>query len=218
MYDIYLDSLLLPVTPGELKLKIKNKNETVSLLSGGEINILKAAGLTEIEFEALFPAADWVHINGSFKPIEDILTAIEKLKTEKKSFQFIVARRKPNGAKLYNTNLKVALEDYSIAESHKNINDITVKFKLKQAPDYSTKIVSIAKDGKTAVNKKRETSNSPKGTSYKVVSGDSLWKIAKKMYGDGALWGKIYNANKSVVGSNPNLIYPNQVLSIPREG
>lgn len=27
--------------------------------------------------------------------------------------------------------------------------------------------------------------------------------------------GKIYNANKGVIGGNPNLIYPGQVLTIP---
>ena len=39
--------------------------------------------------------------------------------------------------------------------------------------------------------------------------------IAKKYYGNGAQYTKIYNANKGVIGGNPNLIYPGQVLTIP---
>lgn len=49
---------------------------------------------------------------------------------------------------------------------------------------------------------------------YKVLSGDSLWKIAEDTYGDGARWKQIYEANKDKV-SDPRLIYPGQELVIP---
>lgn len=49
---------------------------------------------------------------------------------------------------------------------------------------------------------------------YTVKSGDTLSKIAgyKKVPGG---WQVIYAANKSVIGSNPNMIYPGQKLVIP---
>lgn len=50
---------------------------------------------------------------------------------------------------------------------------------------------------------------------YTVVKGDCLWNIAKKFYQKGALYTKIYNANKDKI-KNPNLIYPGQVLTIPK--
>ena len=49
---------------------------------------------------------------------------------------------------------------------------------------------------------------------YVVQKGDSLWKIAGKVYGDPLKWPKIYRANKEKL-KNPNVIYPNQVLTIP---
>jgi len=52
-------------------------------------------------------------------------------------------------------------------------------------------------------------------TSYTVRSGDCLWTIAIQMYGDGTFWTAIYEANKPTIGNNPNLIYPNQVFTIP---
>ncbi len=49
---------------------------------------------------------------------------------------------------------------------------------------------------------------------YTVVSGDSLWKIARAQYGNGSQWKAIYEANKEII-KNPNLIYAGQKLMIP---
>ena len=49
---------------------------------------------------------------------------------------------------------------------------------------------------------------------YTVVSGDSLSKIAKKIYGDGSRWKEIFEANRDTI-KNPDLIHPGQVLKIP---
>ena len=57
--------------------------------------------------------------------------------------------------------------------------------------------------------------NTPAAQTYTVKKGDCLWNIAKKFYGSGAKYTLIYNANKSVIGGNPNLIYPGQVYTIP---
>ena len=46
-----------------------------------------------------------------------------------------------------------------------------------------------------------------------VKKGDTLWAIASKYYGSGAQYTKIYKANTDKI-SNPNLIYPGQVLTI----
>lgn len=51
---------------------------------------------------------------------------------------------------------------------------------------------------------------------YTVRPGDSLSKIAKSLMGDAKKWRVLYEANKDVVGSNPDLIHPGQVLKIPK--
>ena len=53
------------------------------------------------------------------------------------------------------------------------------------------------------------------GDTYTVVSGDSLSKIAQHHYGDAANWHQIYEANKALIGTNPDLIQVGQVLTIP---
>jgi len=50
---------------------------------------------------------------------------------------------------------------------------------------------------------------------YVVKSGDSLSKIAKDVYDNAGLYKKIYEANKDVIGPNPDLIKPGQKLTIP---
>ncbi|MGK7945103.1 MAG: S8 family serine peptidase [Microcystaceae cyanobacterium] len=55
-------------------------------------------------------------------------------------------------------------------------------------------------------------------TSYTVGSGDNLSLIASRLPGlNGSDWPFIYNKNRPVIGANPNLIYPGQVLQIPIE-
>lgn len=54
----------------------------------------------------------------------------------------------------------------------------------------------------------------PTARTYIVQPGDNLSAIAHKFYGT-ANWQKIYNANKSVIGVNPNLIKPGMHLVIP---
>jgi len=49
-------------------------------------------------------------------------------------------------------------------------------------------------------------------TMYKVVAGDSLWKIAEATYGDGLLWKKIAEANTL---RNPNVISIGRELQLP---
>ena len=49
---------------------------------------------------------------------------------------------------------------------------------------------------------------------YTVVAGDNLSKISKANYGDPNKYMKIFEANKPML-SNPDRIYPGQVLRIP---
>jgi LysM repeat protein len=52
----------------------------------------------------------------------------------------------------------------------------------------------------------------PAPRTYTVVSGDTLWAISERFYGDGNKYQQIANASGI---SNPDLIHPGQVLTIP---
>jgi LysM domain len=50
---------------------------------------------------------------------------------------------------------------------------------------------------------------------HTVVSGDSLSKLAKRLYGNWRKWPVIYEGNRKIIGDNPNLILVGQKLWIP---
>ena len=52
------------------------------------------------------------------------------------------------------------------------------------------------------------------GSTVVVLQGNSLWRIARRLYGEGLAYTVIYEANKDSI-KNPDLIYPGQVFSVP---
>jgi len=56
----------------------------------------------------------------------------------------------------------------------------------------------------------------PKVPTAVVSRGDSLWRISRAAYGDGARYTVIYDANHSQI-RNPDRIYPGQVFVIPEK-
>lgn len=223
-YYFYLGKTLLPVAPETLQVKIDSANKTYTLINDGEINVLKTPGLTDIEFDALLPNVKYpfATYKDGFVRAKSFLEVLKNYKQDKESFQFIVTRTLPNGQMLFDTNMTVSLESYTIKEDAKNTGlDVEVTIKLKQYREYATKTCTISKkSSKTKASKKkvRSTKGSPKtkNQSYTVKKGDCLWNIAKRYYGNGSKYTLIYNANKDKI-KNPNLIYPGQILTIPSE-
>lgn len=89
---------------------------------------------------------------------------------------------------------KIALALGNVAGVSKVDNDLTVK-KKEAAP---------------------EAPQAPKARFYQVKSGDSLSKIAQEYYDDPMKYNTIFDANKPML-SDPDKIYPGQMLRIPQE-
>lgn len=211
MYYFYMGSVLLPISPESFSLKIKNANKTLTLINEGEINILRDAGLSELDFKVLIPAVQYsfAKYDGGFKRPLYFLDYFEKLKTSKQPFQFIVSRKLPDGKMLFDTNMKVSLEDYKVDEKSNEGFDLVVSISLKQYKYYGTKTVKIpakkilpppnTKTEKRAINMtdyalpivgtvetQREQENSPAPktvTTYRTKRGDSFIGILKQFYG-----------------------------------
>ena len=228
-YDFYLDGVQLPIPPPKLEIKVTNKNKIVDLINTGEVNILKKEGLSEISFEAEFTHNKLPFYRGAFRDVQFFLSKLELLKTDCKPFQFIVSRELGNKV-LFNTNIKVSLEEYAISEDAENGSDTKVAIKLKQYRDYSTKKLVLAppKNETDRPNVKIEpkrvdsvNATNTKTKTYTVKVGDSLWSICQKQLGNGSLYKKVYELNKSMMdkaNKGKNLskytIYKGQVLKL----
>lgn len=95
--------------------------------------------------------------------------------------------------------------------------DIQLKItRIVKAAEKTTKTTTTTKPT-TSKGTQQPTAKGPSKRTYIVQRGDILGRIAQKFYGHGSYkyYMIIYNANKAVIGSNPNLIKPGQKLIIP---
>jgi nucleoid-associated protein YgaU len=49
---------------------------------------------------------------------------------------------------------------------------------------------------------------------YTIEKGDTLWSLAKRFYGDGNAYPRLFEANREVI-KDPDLIYPGQKIRVP---
>lgn len=219
MYSFYFEQtgeeIQLPVPPSNLSLRVNNKNKTVDLLNLGEVNILKDAGLSDVSFTVLLPGQAYpfaIYAQGFQEP-RFFLAKFEQYKTSKKPVRFIVSRVAPWGAPLFDTNMMVSFETYTIEEKAGEEGDVYVSLELKQYKEYLTQkveLTQIENEVMATIQSERPSKDPPK--TYTVQEGDNLWIIAKKQLNNGARYMEIAKLNKL---SNPNLIRPGQVLQLP---
>lgn len=220
MYQYYMDGVLLPVAPSSMDTKIVNKNDTITLLNGEEVNIVKSPGLTEITFTVLLVNSKYPFSEGS-QYAQYYLDLLERLKLSQKPFLFLVIRTDDSGNVVYkgenteNNQNYYTLEDYTIKEDAEEYGtDCAVELSLKQYRNYhsATNKIQLEQNGESAtVTTQRETTTKEIAKSYTVKQGDTLWNICKKELGNGSKYQEI--AQKNGI-SSPNNIQVGQVIQL----
>lgn len=214
-YEVYLDDMRLPIPPQKIPIKYPGQNKTANLINGEEVNLLKLRGLAEISLDFIlpqmrYPSAVW---DGSVDSAGEFAEKLMALQKNKRVFELIVIREAPEGS--FDTNLDVTVEDLKISDDVKEGFDLAVSLSLKEYRHYGTRVMNFSIDSRTVDESEPERQGTPERTNtYTVVKGDCLWKIAKKLLGDGSRWEEIFDLNRDQI-SNPNLIYPGQSLAIP---
>ena len=213
MYRFYMDGVLLPVPPPKMETKIKNKNKTLVLLDEGEMNMIKSPGLTEISFEVLLPNVEYSFAlyEAGFKDGRYFLDKLERLKVMLLPFRFIVTRMTPDGRLMFNSNMLVTLEKYTIIEDADKLGgDLSVKITLKQYRNYETKVFTLSDDGMSAtVTPGRAAPQTDE--LYIVKEDDTLYEIAALKLGDGERYRELMEINSI---ENINDITAGQVIRL----
>lgn len=202
----------IPVLPAKLNVSSPGKNERVTVLELGEVLLLRKKGLRILSWESFFPVSKAPYTVGQIRDPVSIVQAIQKARDQKSPVRFLIT-----GTDL-DCNLRMGIDSFEYEERSGELGDLYYTIKLYEWKDISPKrIVLPEKKEEPAKAQEPERPGKPEQTSktYTVKPGDCLWNIAKAIYGKGSDYTKIYNANKGVIGSNPNLIYAGQVFTIP---
>ncbi len=201
-----------PVLPEEVAISYGNSNDSMRVCGVGEITIIQDVEAAQISFSSFFPKH---YFSGcDYKDIPNPTEASDFIRG-------IVASRKPALLTItggMGISMYVTIPSYQTSEKGGDIGTIHYKIKLKEYKESYVRQISVnisAKKAMIAAPVSRTDPASSGGSTYTVKKGDCLWNIAKKFYGGGPKYTIIYNANRSVIGGNPNLIFPGQVLIIP---
>lgn len=238
MYQMYIDTVLFPVTPGKLQLNINGTNKTITLINEGEVNLIKSPGLTDISTEVLLPTLTKypfaVYPDDHFQKPNWYLIQLETWKQSKKPVSFKMLRTSPDGKELlWDTNIPITIEDYKIVEDADSQGvDVVVSISMKEYRNWGAKKLVIKKSKKNkskkkkAAKKKKTRKTKSPAKSYVVKKGDCLMNIARKQLGYASKWKSIYNLNKKTIetaarkhgrksSSNGHWIYAGTKLKLP---
>lgn len=200
---LYLSDMTaeLPVMPDKLTVKRSLDSAEKTVLELGNVNVLKGAKLRQISFSSFFPAQRIPAVSAR-QAIHEPMWYVRKFRAmmeSRRPLRFIML-----GADL-DINTLMSVESFEYSESYGAVGDIDYKLTLKEWVDYSPRRVTIRKNKAVTGSKKRsgQPQNAPSGKAvkYTVKSGDCLWSICQKNYGDGSLYDRLYQANKSTIDS-----------------
>ena len=219
--EIYLgtdnDKIRFPVVPSSIGVNRSNNIDTQSVLKLGEVPIFNGTSLKTIELVSFFPNQEYSFCDytGFMKPYE-FSEKIQKWMYEGKPLRIIVTDSP--------TNMQCLIQQFDTVEQD-GTRDLyftlnLLEYRPIEVPDLSNNNQSNNSNNSQNISRPSEnndSSNSNQQKTHKVVKGDSLWDIAQKHYGNGSLYPKIKEANKSKYPSlaKSNVIYTNMELIIP---
>lgn len=199
----------IPVVPAEYTVTSEQDNTSVTVCNLGEVTLRGKRKLQQISFSSFFPRQyDSGYCDVRSKSPITMVKKVEKMK-------------RAGSVKLIITgvlSMKVTIESFEWGEND-GTGDISYTLSMKEYRTVSIPASVLVKEQPAAAGSDGGTSgrDQPETTgtqSYTVKSGDSLSAIARKLTGS-TNWQTIYEQNKAVIGSNPNIIKPGQVLTIP---
>ena len=209
MYMLYIDHVLFPVAPGKIVMETETDNQTISLVDGSFIIKCGGSGLRRISFDLLLPMSRYpfATYEKDFRDGGYFVDELNRIAKENKPVWFDVYRTFPDMNKTYLTNIMVVPEKIEITENAENGMDMTAKVVLREYRSMDTKNVEAKKQGGYSYR----SNDLEIPYTYTVKKGDSLWKISKKFFDDGARYKEIAALNSIKA---PYEIFPGQVIKL----
>lgn len=199
----------LPVNPESIQLSNGSENKKIDIEGLGKTTIIRSPALMSFSFTVELPKNYYFACN--YKNLTEPFRYFETLNQMKKDGPVrFLATNTP-------FNLACTIEKLGLSESAGDVGTLHCTITLVEYRKARTKKIevvnNIAKLSTSSKKGREDTRIKPE--IYTVKDGDYLIKISKKILGNTGRWREIYNLNKSVIGTNPNLIYTGQVLKMP---
>lgn len=205
----------LPVNPEEVK-RTRNLNaEKYQVLGGGQVSIPSYCELEEYSFEAEFPSQEYHYMESDARADADYYEKMfKKAQKNKKPIRFIASNDITDDISTMVLVVSVEAVEKAGEEGDKYLSLKLLEYKAPGKRYIAVQTVTaMVKQEDTSAGASQENPAVTENKTHTVRQGDTLWGLAKKYYGNGALYSKIVSANPSV--KNPNLICEGQVLNIP---
>ena len=210
--------IALPLPPESVKCKAETKFITYNIIETGEVKLPNGEKLTKFSWSGRLPGASMKHMRmvsaADWRSPKEIQSIWSMWRNQGKKLRLLIT-----GTTI---NHDVYLENYTVDNSKLDTVEYSISFAhAKDIKVYTTAELNIEDTEQVPQTtndraaSSEAASETPQKTTYTVKLGDSLWAIAKKLLGNGARYTEIYELNKSIIGSNPNLIYPGQTFTIP---
>ncbi len=152
--------------------------------------------------------------------LENQLKASQDLLLERENTIALFKQQKEDSEKVISDKDKIIAELSESIIGYENlvteIREQMAKEGKEKEAEYADRL-ALLKEGKGIIEAKlAEAIKKSMPDYYEVKKGDSLWKIAERFYNAGEKWIRIFEANTDII-NNPNMIYPYQRFTIPKE-
>jgi LysM repeat protein len=205
----------LPVNPDEIKRSRNLNIETYQVLGTGQVSIPTYYELEQYSFEAEFPSQEYHYLESGAKADADYYEKMfRKAQKNKKVIRFIASNEITDDISVKVLVKSVSVTEKAGEEGDKYISLTLMEYKApgKRYVAVTTATSTVKQEDISATATATENPAVTEGKTHTVQSGDTLWGLAKKYYGDGSQYPKIASANSI---ANPNVISVGQVLTIP---
>lgn len=211
-YNNGAERLRLPINPEKITVTSSHGYEDIEVTGLGEFTVIGNDKLREYSFSSFFPR----DYNPSYCEYEDFpqpwdcVATIERWMATKRPIRLTIT-----GTPI---NTPVTIRNFTYFEEGGHVGDLYFEITLKEYVFVEfERYVELSASGSSVTMAPEDVRSNSREvpSSYTVKSGDSLWLIAQRTYGNGDKWRQIYDANKATIGANPNLIKVGQTLVIP---